>query len=501
VNKSKEAVHGVKWNYISMVGQISAQVLFVAFLARLLEPAAFGLMAITNLMVKFGQYLSGSGIRSYLIQKDELGISDIHASFFLSGLLGLVFSLTLFFLAPTAEVFFKMKGLEPIIQIMAVSYVFTGLTITSSSLLQRSLHFKTVSLIEVSVYILGNMLVAVPMAFLGYGVYSLVVSTLVQHFLIMSAMYFYSRHGIGVSFDREVLKHTFLPATHYSINSILDYIVNSMATFLVGRWFGENILGIFNRANMLISLPLNSISMAITRVFFPFLSSLKGDRDKLKSVYVGVNTIAALILVPACLCMTSAASELVLVILGDKWIEGVKVFQVLAIGMMFHFVSIYPGQYADAHKLLRWRTLIQVLTIIMMFSFMWSFSSNGMVGVALGFLIGQVFRFFIYAYLIKKWLLFGFLDYLQIYLPGILLGIISASGIWFVHNRLQTFPPLLTLFIEVIVGMILYFFSMRYLQLRDMKNVLRSLERLFLISDNPDIISKILRNFLVKLGK
>lgn len=501
MNKSIQAIHGVKWNYISMVGQVAAQALFVAVLARLLEPAAFGLMAIANLLVKFGQYFSGSGIRSYIIQKRALGLSDIHASFFLSGVLGLVFSLTLFFLAPTVGVLFKMKGLEPIIQVMAVSYVFTGLTITSSALLQRSLLFKAISLIEVIVYILCNMLIAVPMAFLGYGVYSLVVSALVQQFLIMSGMYFYSRHSIGVSFDREVLKHTFLPATHYSINSILDYIVNSMPTFLVGRWFGENILGIFNRANMLISLPLNSISVAITRVFFPFLSSLKDDRNKLKSTYIGVNTVAALILVPACLCMTSAARELVLVILGDKWMDGVTVFQVLAIGMMFHFASIYPGQYADVHKYLRWRTFIQVLTIIVMFAAMTVLGSKGMVGVAAGFVIGQVFRFFIYVYFIKKWLLFGFTDFLQIYSPGILLGIISASGIWLVHSNLQTSLPLVTLIIEVVVGMILYIVSMRYLQLREMKNVLRNLERLIVIGDNPDIFSKTFKNFLTQLGK
>ena len=482
-----------------MIGMGLAQVLFTAILARLLEPADFGLMAMAYLMIKFGQYFSGTGIRSYLIQKNELDKTDIEASFFLSGIFGLALTILAYFLAPLGNDFFNTKGLEPIIRILATVYLFTGLSITSGALLQKSLRFKSFSLIELLAYCVSYMLIGIPMAWLGYGVYSLVYAMLTQQFLLMAALYLASRHSIGLSFNRQKLKQTLLPCTHYSFNSILDFIVNSLPTFMVGRLFGDVIVGIFNRANMLVTLPMNNISAAVTKVFFPFISSCKDDQTKLKSSYLKTNILASLILIPMSLGMVPAASELIIVILGSKWQEGIPVFQILAIGMLFHFTSIFPGQYADVHQLLRQRTLIQVSTIIVTLSAMMLFMGKGMVGVASGYVVGQIFRFFVFMWFIKKWLILDNMDFIHMYSPGFIIGIISTLSVWLVHHYLHITPLIFTLLLEIFAGITIYLISILFLPNRGMRNAIVSLNNLFETGKNPGLFDKLIQTIIMRL--
>jgi lipopolysaccharide exporter len=499
MSKAKLAGEGVKWNYLSMIGMGLAQILFTAIMARLLEPADFGLMAMAFLMIKFGQYFCGTGIRSYLIQKKELDKGDIQASFFLSLVFGVGLTLLAYFLAPFGSHIFDSKGLPPIIQALAVVYLFTGLSITSGALLQKSLRFRSFSLIEFFAYCVSYIVIGIPLAWLDYGVYSLVYAMLAQQFLLMTALYLVSRHSIGFSFSRQTLKKTLLPSTHYSFNSILDFIVNSLPTFIVGRFFGEVILGVFNRANMLVTLPLNNFSAAITKVFFPYIASCKDDRAKLKSSYKKTNMVTSLILIPLSLGMIPAASELIIVILGSKWQEGIPVFQVLAIAMLFHFSSILAGQYADAHQLLRQRTFIQIVTIFVMLSAMFPLAEKGIVGVATGFLIGQVFRFFVFLWFIKKWLLFDRKDFLHMYSPGLTIGVASTFGVWLVHHYLHLSPLVFTLILEVIVGVTVYLVFILFLPNREMRNAIVSLIKLFPAKKDQSLFDKVQNIIIMRL--
>ena len=106
-------------------------------MARLLEPAAFGLVAMAGLILRFGSYFAQMGIERAVIQKKEINEEDIRSSFTLSVFLGIFFFLLLWFLAPLALYIFNNEKVVIIIKVMAFSFLITGLSTTSLGILKE----------------------------------------------------------------------------------------------------------------------------------------------------------------------------------------------------------------------------------------------------------------------------------------------------------------------------------------------------------------------------
>ena len=125
-NLTYKTVHGIKWNYFSTIITSVLQIGYTAIMARLLEPAAFGLVAMAGLVLRFGSYFAQMGIERALIQKKEINEEDIKSSFTLSIFLGIIFFLLLWFLAPLALYIFNNEKVVLIVKILALSFLITG---------------------------------------------------------------------------------------------------------------------------------------------------------------------------------------------------------------------------------------------------------------------------------------------------------------------------------------------------------------------------------------
>lgn len=158
-------------------------------MARLLDPAAFGLVAMSGVVLRFGSYFAQMGIGPALVQKENLSAEDISAGFTSCFLLSIIFFILAWLLAPLSTYLFDNTALIPIIRVMALSFVLTGLSTTATSLLRRNLEFGSLAIIDIASYALGYGAVGVVLAFNGFGVWSLVVAALSQGVLSASLAY------------------------------------------------------------------------------------------------------------------------------------------------------------------------------------------------------------------------------------------------------------------------------------------------------------------------
>ena len=122
-------------------------------MARLLEPADFGMMAMAGVILRFGTYFAQMGVGSALIQKKEVSDEDVRASFTSAFSLGMLFTIAVCFCAPLATYIFDNEKIVPIIQVMALSFFITGLSTTAISLLRRNLAFRSLAVTEVFSYV------------------------------------------------------------------------------------------------------------------------------------------------------------------------------------------------------------------------------------------------------------------------------------------------------------------------------------------------------------
>ena len=119
-NLTSRSLRALNWSYLSTVVNAVMQTGFTAVLARLLNPEAYGLIAMAGLVLSLGSYFAHMGIGSALIQKDELTAEDIRAAFTSSVFFGLIFSGLAFWLAPLGLYVFDQPAVIPVIQVLGI---------------------------------------------------------------------------------------------------------------------------------------------------------------------------------------------------------------------------------------------------------------------------------------------------------------------------------------------------------------------------------------------
>jgi len=495
-NLTSKTLHGLKWSYLGTIMKSVLQIGFTAIMARLLEPAAFGLIAMAGVILRFGSYFAQMGLGSALIQKKEICDEDIRAAFTSALLQGILFFALVWLAAPLVIYIFENKKIIPIIRIMALSFAITGLTTTALSLLRRNLEFRSLFIAEIISYVLGYGIIGILLAHIGFGVWSLVAAALCQGVLLAIISYIFSRHKISFIFRWKYYKPLYSFGGRVSIISFFEFIGSNLDTLAIGHLIGAAPLGIYNRAFMLVNLPAQNLTTSFSRVLFPSFSRVQEDLEKLKKAYLTTIMIFASILFPTCLGIAVASREIVLLVLGEKWVAAIPVLQILAIATPFNLVSHFGGIVCEATATLNIKLLMQIIYVIILGTLFYLLSGYGILGFATAILIGEFIRYVLYFFLIKHICKISLIEGIRAYVPSLIPSIAIGTLIYFFAFSLRnaTLQIPLVFSVELTVG-VLTFFSLFYLTNNAVKREIRN--RLFssgTIEIKNSFFSKIVTN-------
>ena len=169
--KSK-VTHGLKWQAIAIIGrQLLALVVFTT-LARLLDPSAFGLVALVGVYTYFISMLADLGIGVALVQRKDLVREHLDTFFwFNAGFTAFLCLLTFVLAAPLAVMMGEPK-LAPLLCWCSVGLIFNALSAVQANLFVKAMDFRRPA-IRTLVANLSGGVVGVIMALTGYGVWAL----------------------------------------------------------------------------------------------------------------------------------------------------------------------------------------------------------------------------------------------------------------------------------------------------------------------------------------
>ena len=193
---ASKSLNALKWNYIGRLISLSLQFSIGVILARLLGPEPFGLVAIALFVQGLGNLFAEGGLGSALIQSQDIDEHDIRSVFTTQMLIGLITSGIIIGLAPLLASFFNEPKATPVIMAMALSFCLQAFGQSANSLLRREFEFKKIQIISIISYCIGYIGIGLPMAFMNYGVWSLVAAQLSQTTLNSITTYFSHRHAI-----------------------------------------------------------------------------------------------------------------------------------------------------------------------------------------------------------------------------------------------------------------------------------------------------------------
>jgi lipopolysaccharide exporter len=471
-NLTSKAFLALNWSYLSTIANAIMQTGFTAVLARLLNPEAYGLIAMAGVVLRFGSYFAHMGIGSALIQKDELTTEDIRAGFTSSVLLGLVFSILIYVLAPLALYIFDQPAVIPVVQVMGISFLLGGLSTTAVSLLRRNLDFRSLAIIESASYIIGYGIVGVILAWLNFGVWSLVIANLCQPGLTALLAYLCHRHIVLPSFKWEIHRRLFSFGGRVSIIGFLEFIGFNIDTLVVGRVWGAQALGIYSRSFAIVNLPTQYLAVTFSKVMFPSFSQVQKDIPRLRGAYYSGLMLIAVVIMPISFGIVSAAREFMLVVLGEQWVSGIAILQILALTVPFNMGTVLPAIVCDSLGELNAKLLLQVAFVGLAIILIILAYPHGVEAIAGVVVVANIVRFIAYQVLMRKFIAISSREILNAHIPGLIVSMSVVIGITAIHWLLLDLPPGVLLVMEILAGGLGFFLSVLLRPQRFLKEVI-----------------------------
>jgi len=335
-----KTVKGVTWSLLSTILNILIQVCAGIVLARLLTPADFGVYAMCFAILVISRGVIDSGFYQALIQKKDADQIDFSLVFHVNLFLSLILFFLLFFNSDKVERFYGQEGISEIIKFLSFLLLIEAFSLIQKASLIKEIKFDQIAKIETSSKLI-SLSFSVLLAYGGYGVWSLLLKDLL--FSIMTTFSYWYLNPIKillyVPYNR--LKSLFNFGFKVFIADQIESLSNQIAQIIVGKKFSAADLGFFNKSEEFQKLFAQTPIVSINKVMFPSFVQIQNDNYKLKQKYKTLIEVSLFFIFPILFNAILIANEMVVVLIGDKWIESVLYFQILCVSGMFYPFTVY----------------------------------------------------------------------------------------------------------------------------------------------------------------
>ncbi|MGP1718136.1 MAG: lipopolysaccharide biosynthesis protein [Methylophilus sp.] len=328
---SGKAARGGVTMMTGQVFKVGLQLINLVVLARLLMPEDFGLVAMVVAIYGVCDIISDFGLATASIQVAKISKSQISNLFWINVLIGLVFATLSFNFSEELATFYGRSELVLIAQVMSLNFILNGISAQYKAQLNRELKFKQLVFTDVIAFSVG-IATGIYCAYQNYSYWSIVAQLLSQASVQVLLYIAFGRWLPGLPTKDTEMSQFFKFGAGLVGTQLLAYFSNNLPSMLIGRYFGAISLGIFDRANKLLMVPINQFNGSFTTVAVPVLSRLNAEDISKYNRYLLFGQNIIFHICTAGLAAASCQTELLFsLVLGDQWIKMVPVF----IGLTF----------------------------------------------------------------------------------------------------------------------------------------------------------------------
>jgi len=309
------------------------------YVARLLEPSDYGLLAMALFFTEFAAMFSEMGLGYAIIQKKEIKPNELSSVFWFAMGIGILFALSCIPLSYLTAYLFNNDNVISLTQLVAVIFVISGLEVVPLNLLKRQLDFKMVGLIEMTSTIVASATV-VSLAYAGWGVWSLIIGKVCLSLVRVVFVYYVVNWRPSLYFNFKEAEHFLKFGMTVAFGRSFYYIFEMSDRFFVGRMFGEKLLGYYSFALQLAHIPTDKIVSVINQVSYSVFSRLQKDEEKFVKFYLDIMKITAILVFPLFVGGFLLGEDLIKVVLNEKWYPIISLFKYLCLVQILTSISV-----------------------------------------------------------------------------------------------------------------------------------------------------------------
>lgn len=448
-NIKKKTVFGMIWTAAEKFGSMAMSFISNLILARLLLPEDFGVIGMLHIFIAISGAFMIGGFGDAIIQKKDTTHTDYSTVFMWNMVLSVFFYVIIFFASPAIARFYEMPSLCEVMRVYGLVLILVALSVVQNAILRKELKFKILSIRNLVASFCG-LVVGVVMAYLGFGVWSLVASALVNQLMNVVLIWRLSSWRPTLVFDKKSFKELFGFGGMMMLTSLVDKIYTNLQGLLIGKWYSADELGYYTQAQKLETVPTSTLSYIVTNVSFPVFAKLKDDKCKL--LYGLRKNIKAITYInfPLCVLLMVIAKPLIVLLYGSKWGLSVPYFQLLCFSGMLYTMNSLNGNIVKAlgkGKLYFIINIVQRVFGLLLMIIGIRYSVKGLLAAVI---VSQFINYVIYSIANGRLLDYGMWQQFKDVIHSLLLSILVGMVVFFV-GRYLFWPQYLVMFIQIIM--------------------------------------------------
>ena len=426
-----------------------------------------------TIFLSVAQQFVDSGFSNAIIQKTDRKEIDYYTVFYFNLIISIIIYAVLFWCSPYIAIFYSEPDLEIVAKWIGLNIILTAFYIVPRTKFVIDLNFKIQTKISfVAVVVSG--VVGIVLASYGYGVWALVVQSLLNSLISLSLYWGLSKWKLKFIFSWFSFKTLFSFGYKLLVVGMLHVIFANIYTLIIGRRFAVTDVGYFNRSQTFATFPSVNITSIICRVLYPIQCHVQNDDYLFKRKFIQYLRATIYIVFPLMICLCVLAKPFILVVLNEKWLSISSILSILCIAYMWYPLTALNWQLLTAKGrsdlALKAEIVGKVLSILILLLTL----PFGIMVICYGIIIANVVDIIIIIYYARKITGIGYLLELRILYPIVFISLIMSGGMYVTQFLFAN--PYLQLIIGVIVGGSIYLslsFMLKLEETRVMKQIFR----------------------------
>jgi lipopolysaccharide exporter len=326
---------GAFWNLLNLFFSRGSSTIFMLLLARLLAPEAFGLLAMATIVFELSNAFVNAGLGTALIRSETVSDADLDTVFYTNMMMSVFAYFVIFLSAPLLAAYFGHSELTELVRVMGLVVFVNATKVVQSAIFSRQMDFKVLMKAGVVSTILSGCL-AVVAAFMGWGVWSLVLQMLSSALISASLLWVLSSWRPSLYFSVESFNRLFGFGRNLLLEGLLNVLFQNSYVVVLGRYFSPEVTGLYFLAKRISVLASEQPAAAVQQATLPGLATLLDRPCALLQKYRQVMQLMMFLVAPIMAVLAGTAPVFFDLAFDDRWLGAAQILQPLClVGLLF----------------------------------------------------------------------------------------------------------------------------------------------------------------------
>jgi len=454
-SRSQKTLSSFFFKLIESVGNQGIAFIVSLYLARLLDPADYGVLAMLTVFIAVAQVFVQSGLNTALIQRKDIDETDLSSVFYVSFGVAAAFYALLFVLSPWLADFFRMPALKDTLRVMALILLPGSLVSVQTAVVSRQMAFRKLMIASLCATVLSGT-VGLIMAKGGAGYWALVAQQMTNQCALAVLLLILVKWRPRRVFRFERVKSHLRFGWKLLVSGLLDTGFTNLRSAVIGKKFSDDALAFFTRGKQFPELVMNAINGSISSVILPVLSEQQSETERMKTTMRRSIMLSSFIVVPMMAGLAAVAQPLILLLLTEKWLPCVPFLQLCCLDFALYPIHTNNLSAINAKGrsdiFLKLEIIKKVYGMVILLISVLCFDS--VMAIAWGGVISSVVSAAINAHPNQELINYGYLEQMRDILPILLISLVMFAVVY-AMNALSLATGML-LVLQAIVGVAVY---------------------------------------------